>query len=151
MSILVTYFSAQGTTAKVANDLAERLGADIYEITPEKPYTAADIRYVNPFARCNREKFSGLKAAVSGNVENFADYDTVCIGFPIWYGCAPKIVDAFCDGYDWSGKKVFLFATSGGGAFGKTSEKLAPHLKGAEIISGVRVKSGEEAFTEFNK
>ena len=85
MATLVTFFSAEGTTAKVAKELAAAIGADIFEIRPEKPYTAADIRWTNPLARCNREKFGKKDVPVTGTVPDFAGYDTVLIGFPIWY------------------------------------------------------------------
>ena len=84
MKTLIVYFSAEsGTTARVAKDAAAALGADLYEITPEKPYTAADLRYTNPLARCNREFFAKKDVPVVGRIDNFADYDTVLIGFPI--------------------------------------------------------------------
>ena len=69
-----------------------------------------------------------------GKIENFAEYEKVLIGFPIWYGCAPNVVNTFCSGYDWSGKKVAAFATSGGSGIGKTAQKLAPYVKGAEVV-----------------
>lgn len=145
MSTLVTYFSAEaGRTKKVAEDLARKLGADLFEITPEKPYTAADLRYMNPMARCNREKFGKKDVPVSGIVEHFADYDTVYVGFPIWYGAAPNVVNTFCKAYDWTGKKVHAFATSGGSGIGKTAEKLAPYVKGAASVDAKLVHSAQE-------
>ena len=145
MKILIIYFSAEsGTTARVAKDAAAALGADLYEITPEKPYTAADLRYTNPLARCNREFMTKKDVPVAGKIENFADYDTVLIGFPIWYGCAPPVVSSFCKGYDWSGKKVAAFATSGGSGIGKTAEKLRPFLPGTDFKGAKLVHSGPE-------
>ena len=144
MKTLVTYFSAEGTTAKVAKELAETIGADIFEIKPEKPYTAADIRWTNPLARCNREKFGNKDVPVIGSVESFADYDTVLIGFPIWYGAAPNVVNTFCKGYDWSGKRIFAFATSGGSGIGKTAEKLKPFVSGAALVDAKLVRSAAE-------
>ncbi len=144
MSTLITFFSAEGTTAKVARELAEATGFDLFEIVPEKPYTAADIKWTNPMARCNREKFGGKDVPVAGKVENFSDYDTVLIGFPIWYLCAPNVVNTFCKGYDWSGKKVCAFATSGGSGIGKTAEKLAPFVKGAVSVDAKLVKTADE-------
>ena len=145
MSTLVTYFSAEaGRTKKVAEDLAKKLGADLFEITPEKPYTAADLRYMNPMARCNREKFGKKDVPVSGVVEHFSEYDTVYVGFPIWYGAAPNVVNTFCKGYDWTGKKVHAFATSGGSGIGKTAEKLAPYVKGAVSVDAKLVHSAQE-------
>ena len=144
MKTLIAYFSVQGTTAKVAQELSEAIGADIFEIKPEKPYTAADIRWTNPLARCNREKFGGKDVPVVGNIENFADYDTVLIGFPIWYGAAPNVVNTFCKGYDWSGKRVLAFATSGGSGIGKTAEKLKPYVQGAATVDAKLVRSAAE-------
>ncbi len=141
---LVAYFSAEGTTAKVAKELASSLGAELYEIVPEKPYTAADIKWTNPLARCNKEKFGGKDVPVAGKVEGFADYDTVLLGFPIWYGVAPNVVNTFCKGYDWSGKTVRAFATSGGSGIGKTAEKLRPYVEGAESVDARLVRSAEE-------
>ncbi|MBQ4177857.1 MAG: flavodoxin [Lachnospiraceae bacterium] len=145
MSTLVTYFSAEaGRTKKVAEDLAKKLGADLFEISPEKPYTAADLRYMNPMARCNREKFGKKDVPVSGVVEHFSEYDTVYVGFPIWYGAAPNVVNTFCKAYDWTGKKVHAFATSGGSGIGKTAEKLAPYVKGAVSVDAKLVHSAQE-------
>lgn len=145
MSTLVTYFSAEaGTTAKVAKDLADRLGADIFEIIPERPYTKADLRYVNPLARCNREKIGKKDVPVAGRIDNLTDYDTVYIGFPIWYGAAPNVVNTFCKGYDWSGITIHAFATSGGSGIGRTAEKLTPYVKGAAAVDAKLVHSANE-------
>ena len=145
MKTLIVYFSAEsGTTARVARDAAASLGADVYEITPEKPYTAADLKYTNPLARCNREFMAKNDVPVAGKIENFADHGTVLIGFPIWYGCAPLVVNTFCKGYDWTGKRVAAFATSGGSGIGRTAEKLQPFLPGAELLGAKLVHSGDE-------
>ncbi|MBO4697382.1 MAG: flavodoxin [Lachnospiraceae bacterium] len=144
MKNLVTYFSAEGTTAKVAKELAEKISADVFEIVPQEPYTKADIRWINPIARCNKEKFGKKDVPVVGTVADFAEYDTVYIGFPIWYGAAPNVVNTFCQGYDWSGKKIVVFATSGGSGIGKTGEKLAPFVKGGEIVGAKLVKTAAE-------
>ena len=141
---LVTYFSAEGTTAKVAKEYAEKTGSDIFEIKPEIPYSAADIRWVNPLARCNREKIGNKDVPVTGKIENFSEYDTVYIGFPIWYGSAPNVVNTFCKGYDWTGKKVFAFATSGGSGIGKSAEKLKPFVKGAISVEAKLVHRADE-------
>ena len=145
MRTLVTYFSAEaGRTAKVAKELAARLGADIFEIRPEKPYTETDLRYMNPLARCNREKIGNKDVPVAGRVENLSDYDTVYIGFPIWYGAAPNVVNTFCKSYDWGGIAVHAFATSGGSGIGKTAEKLQPYVKGAVSVDAKLVHSADE-------
>ena len=145
MKTLILYFSAErGTTARVAKDAAEALGAGLYAITPEKPYTAADLNYRNPLARCNREFFAKKDVPTVGRIESFDDYDTVLIGFPIWYGCAPLVVSSFCKGYDWTGKTVAAFATSGGSGIGRTAEKLRPFLSGANFKGAKLVRSGAE-------
>ena len=144
MSTLVTYFSASGKTAKVAKDFAQSIGADIFEIVPEEPYTAADLKWTNPLARCNKEKFSKKDVPVAGEVVDFDKYDTVYIGFPIWYGVAPNVIDTFCKGYDWAGKKVYAFATSGGSGIGKTAEKLATVTKGASEVDAILVRSAAQ-------
>ena len=135
MKSLVVFFSAEsGRTASVAEKMAAAIGADLFEIKPVKPYTAADLNYMNPVARCNREFIAKKQVPVAERVENFEQYNLVLIGFPIWYGCAPLVVNTFCAGYDWTGKKVAAFATSGGSGIGKTAKKLAPYVKGAEIV-----------------
>ncbi len=137
---LVIYFSAEaGRTRSIAESLSRKAGADLFEIIPDPPYTAADLRYTNPLARCNREKIGRKDVPVKGKVENWDSFETVYLGFPIWYYGAPNVVNTFCKGYDWSGKKVYIFATSGGSGIGKTVEKLAPYLKGAKILDAKRV------------
>ena len=146
MKTLVAYFSVQGTTAGIARKLADHLGADLFEIMPLHPYTDADIRYTNPLARCNKEKFSKKDVPVRGKVENFAEYDEVFLGFPIWYGAAPNVVNTFCKEYDWTGKRVYAFATSGGSGIGRTAEKLKPLVKGAVAVTADLVSSAETLF-----
>ena len=144
MATLVTFFSAEGTTAKVAKEFAERIGADIFEIEPQAHYTKPDINYLNPLARCNREQMGGKDVPVVGSVAEFEKYETVYIGFPIWYGQAPRVIHTFAKDYDWTGKTVHAFATSGGSSIGKTAEKLAPSLKGAASVDAVLVHSAAE-------
>ena len=144
MSTLVTYFSAEGNTARVAKEYAQKIGADLFEIVPETPYTAADIKWVNPIARCNREKFGKKDVPVKGRIDGFEQYDVVYIGFPIWYGCAPNVVNTFCKEYNWIGKKVYAFATSGGSGIGKTAEKLKPYVSGAVEVDAILVKSAAD-------
>ena len=144
MKTLVTYFSAEsGRTAGVAEALASTIGADLFEIRPEQPYTSSDLNYMNPLSRCNREKIGRKAVPVSDRVENFEEYDMVFIGFPIWYAGAPNVINTFCDGYDWSGKKVALFATSGGSGIGKTVARLQPHVKGTKITDAKLFQSAD--------
>ena len=92
MATLVAYFSAEGTTARVAKEYAEKVGADVFEIVPETPYTRSDINYLNPLSRCNKEQIGGKEVPVAGSIEGFDKYDTVYLGFPIWYGQAPRVM-----------------------------------------------------------
>ena len=91
-----------------------------------------------------KEKFGKKDVPVAGKVNNFADYDEVFIGFPIWYGCAPNVVNTFCQEYNWAGKRVYAFATSGGSGIGKTAEKLKPYVKGAISVSADLVNSADD-------
>ena len=113
-------------------------------IGPQEPYSASDIKWTNPVSRCNREKIGKKDVPVKGKIENFSDYDCVYIAFPIWYYAAPNVVNTFCKAYDWTGKNVYVFATSGGSDIGKTAEKLNPYLNGAEVINAQVVKSADE-------
>ena len=144
MKTLIAYFSAEGTTARVAAEAAGTLGADLFEIKPETPYSAADINWKNPLARCNREKFGGKDVPVAGRIEGFDNYDTVLIGFPIWYGGAPNVVNTFCKGYNWYGKKIAAFATSGGSGIGKTADRLMPYVSGGTLVGAKLVHNAEE-------
>ena len=145
MKSIVIYFSAEtGKTRKVAEELAQKLGADIFEIKPEHPYTAADMKWMNPLARCNKEKLGKKDVPVAGKIENWSEYDTVYLGFPIWYYAAPNVVNTFCKNYDWSGKTLHIFTTSGSSGIGKTDEKLEPYVKGANIADAKRVTSASE-------
>ena len=142
---IVIYFSAeQGKTRRIAETLAGKLSADLFEITPEIPYSEADLKWTNPLARCNREKLGRKDVPVRGTVSDWEDYDTVYLGFPIWYYGAPNVVNSFCKAYDWSRKRVYVFATSGSSGIGKTAEKLSPCLKGGKIMDAKRVTSAGE-------
>ena len=134
---LVAYFSASGTTANVAKDLAKAAGADIYEIKPAVPYSRADLNWQDKQSRSSVEmsdKSSRPELADTG--ANIADYDTVFIGFPIWWYIAPTIINSFLEAYDFSGKKIVLFATSGGSGFGKAVASLQPSAPNATIVEG---------------
>lgn len=133
MKTLVAYFSASGYTGSLAKRLAKAADAGLFEIKPVEPYTDADLRWTNPLARCNREKIGKKDVPVAGRVDGFDEYDMIYIGFPIWYYAEPNIIDTFVKSYDFTGKKVALFATSGGSDITKVTGKLQPLMKG-EII-----------------
>ena len=134
MKSLVAYFSAGGTTAGLAKKIAQMTGSDLFEIVPVQPYTREDLNWNDPGSRCSREFSSGEDVPVTGSVKNLGEYDLIFLGFPIWYECAPNIINTFCKAHDWTGKSVALFATSGGSEIGKTAEKLMPYLKGGSIV-----------------
>ena len=144
MSTLVTYFSAECNTAKVAKEFADKIGADLFEIVPKEPYTKADIKWTNPVSRCNREQMGKKDVPISEKINDFDKYDIIYIAFPIWYGQAPRVVYTFCKDYDWRGKTVNIFATSGGSGIGKTKEKLSPYVTGATVIDAKVIRSASE-------
>lgn len=135
---LVAYFSASGVTAKVADKLADALGADIYEIRPETPYTKADLNWMDKNSRSTIEmNDKTLRPAIADQNARIDEYNTIFLGFPIWWYVAPTIINTFLESYDFSGKKIILFATSGGSKFGKTVEELKVSVPDScEIIEG---------------
>ena len=134
---LVAYFSASGKTAILANDLAKAAGADLYEICPAVPYTSADLNWQNKQSRSSIEMSDhSSRPALADTNADIAAYDTIYIGFPVWWYIAPTIINTFLESYDFSGKKIILFATSGGSGFGKAVQNLQPSAPDAEIIEG---------------
>ena len=124
---MVAYFSAGGTTRKLANSLAEILGADTYEIKPATLYTGKDLNWNNSQSRSSVEMADiNSRPELSDKDANIADYDTIFLGFPIWWYVAPHIINSFLESYDFSGKVIVIFATSGGSGFGETLEQLKP-------------------------
>ena len=139
---LVAYFSAGGKTAKVAGKLAKGIGADLYEIRPEIPYTKEDLNWMNKQSRSSVEMNdkSSRPAIVKGDAD-LSGYDSVYLGFPIWWYVAPTVINTFLEAYDFSGKKIVLFATSGSSDFGNTAAELCPSAPGADITEA-KVLSG---------
>ncbi|MFV0411809.1 MAG: flavodoxin [Oscillospiraceae bacterium] len=132
--ILVAYFSASGVTTGVAKALAQSAGADLYEIKPETPYTDADLDWNNKQSRSTVEMNDlAFRPPLADKGANIAAYDVVFVGFPIWWYIAPTLVNTFLESYDFAGKKIIPFATSGGSGFGKTVEKLAPSVSGTAV------------------
>lgn len=137
MSKLVAYFSASGNTAAVANKLAAAAGADICEIRPAVPYTKDDLNWMNKQSRSSVEMSDkSSRPAIADTAVDIAKYDTVYIGFPVWWYIAPTIINTFLESADFSGKKIILFATSGGSGFGKAVENLKVSAPGADITEG---------------
>ena len=122
---LIAYFSASGETARLAKTLAAVTGGDLFEIQPETAYTAADLDWTDRHSRSTVEmQDEKSRPAIAGRVAAMEQYDTVFIGFPIWWYQAPRIIETFLEGYDFSGKTIIPFATSGGSGFGKTVSEL---------------------------
>ena len=139
---LVAYFSASGVTAKVAETLAEAIGAGIFEIEPKVPYTEADLNWMNKNARSTIEMSDpASRPEIAVKRDNMKDYDTIFVGFPIWWYVAPTIINTFLESYDLTGKTIIPFATSGGSGIGKTNERLAPSCTGAKLLEGKVFKS----------
>jgi flavodoxin len=134
---LVAYFSASGVTARVAKNLAAAAGADLYEIKPAVPYSKADLNWMDKQSRSSVEmRDPGSRPALADTDAPIAAYDTIFIGFPIWWYIAPTIINTFLEAYDFTGKKIVLFATSGGSRFGKAVASLQPSAPHAEIVEG---------------
>lgn len=140
--ILVAYFSASGETKRLAATLAKAVGADLHEIQPKIPYTKADLNWQDKTSRSTVEMDDkSSRPEITGGVDNMETYDTVFVGFPIWWYIAPTIVNTFLEQYDLSGKTVVPFATSGGSGMGKTNQYLEGSCKGAVLKEGKRFGS----------
>ena len=134
---LVAYLSASGTTRKIAEMIAEVGDFSLYEITPKELYTSDDLNWMNKKSRSSVEMSNKkIRPEITDTDAHIKEYDTIILGFPIWWYVAPTIVNTFLEKYDFSGKKIVLFATSGGSGFGNTVKELKPSAPGAEIVEG---------------
>lgn len=137
--ILVAYFSATGVTEKVAKELAKTENADLYQICPEVPYSAADLDWTNKESRSTVEMQDlNCRPAICGHVQNMDQYDVVFVGFPIWWGREPSVVDTFLTSYDFKEKCIIPFCTSGGSEMGNTAQRIL-ELTGAKVDEGKRL------------
>ena len=144
MKTLVAYFSASGQTAKLAKTLAGVTGGDLFEIAPETAYTAADLDWMDKKSRSTIEmKDPKSRPAIAGKVADMAQYDTVFVGFPIWWYQAPRIIETFLESYDFSGKAVIPFATSGGSGMGGEDVLRSACSKETKWLPGKRLSSRE--------
>lgn len=142
--ILVAYFSATGHTKPLAEYVAQALDADLYEITPETLYTSADLNYSDSSTRATREQNdSTARPAIAGELPDLAAYSTVILGHPIWWGQAPKILYTFVESYDWTGKTVATFCTSGSSEVGTSASNLLKSMPGAKLVDSRRFSAGE--------
>ena len=142
--ILVAYFSASGETAKLAKTIAGVVGGDLFEIVPKVPYTAADLNWMDKRSRSTAEmNDDNSRPAIASKLADIAQYDTVFVGFPIWWHQVPRIIETFLESYDFAGKTVIPFATSGGSGMGKTDSILKAVCPAAAWLSGKRLQSNE--------
>ena len=145
--ILVAVFSASGVTRKVGKEIARITGADFYEIVPEEIYTTADLDWMNKKSRSSLEMNDpAARPRIAGSALDMAAYGTVIVGFPIWWGVAPRIIDTFLESYDFSGKKIIPFCTSGGSGVGRSDTALHKDVSGdAEWARGRQINRPNEA------
>ena len=135
MKKLVAYFSATGVTAKVANDLAEAVGADVFEIQPAKRYTEADLNWKDEKSRSTLEMNDPTaRLQIAAKLDYMDEYDVIYVGFPIWWYVAPRIINTFLESYNLTGKTVIPFATSGGSGVEKVNESLRASCTGAKLM-----------------
>ena len=148
-NILVAYFSASGVTARAAKEIARAVGADLYEIRPAEPYTGADLDWMDKRSRSTREMNDpACRPAIAEPAERMEQYDTVFVGFPVWWYVEPRIVDTFLESYDFSGKALIPFATSGGSDIGKAEKSLQKHCPQAHWKRGKLVNGGAAAWAK---
>ena len=134
---LVAFFSASGVTGNVAKKLADSIGADLYEIKPAVKYTSADLNWNNSNSRSSVEmRDKSSRPELADKDAKISGHDVIFLGFPIWWYVAPTIINTFLESYDFTGKKIILFATSGGSGFGQAVAGLQPSAPGAKIIEG---------------
>jgi len=133
---LVAYFSASGVTKKLAEKLSEATGADLFEIEPEQKYTSADLDWTNKKSRSTVEMNDRSSRPAIKSKTDMTQYDVVFIGFPVWWYREPSIIDTFAESYDFSGKRIIPFATSGGSSIGDSGKNIAELAKGAEVSAG---------------
>lgn len=143
---LVAYFSASGETAKLAKTIAQVTGGDLFEIKPETPYTAADLDWRDKHSRSTLEmNDEKSRPAIANCVQDMASYETIFVGFPIWWYQAPRIIETFLESYDFTGKTLIPFATSGGSEMGKTESILKSICPAAVWLPGKRMGSNEDS------
>ena len=149
---LVAYFSASGTTKTSAEKLAKLLNCDIYEIKPKTKYTTADLNWNDSKSRTTIEcKNRNCRPELADKDAKIANYDTILLGFPIWWYVAPNIILTFLESYDFNGKKIVLFATSGGSQFGETVAELKKAAKGANIVEGSLFNGEHKKDADYQK
>ena len=149
MDPLIAYFSATGTTAKAAKALAEAVGGELYEIRPAVPYASADLNWTDKGSRSSVEmRDKGSRPALRDTDAPVSGHDVIFLGFPVWWYVAPTLLNTFLEAYDFTGKTIVLFATSGGSGLGKSAAGLRPSAPGAKILDG-RMLNGRLSVAEL--
>ena len=135
--VLISYFSPTGTTKSLAQELGSVTGADLFEIAPVEPYSTADLNWNNRNSRSSIEmNDESCRPAIAGEVADMSAYDTVFVGFPVWWYVEPRIIDTFLEAYDFSGKTIVPFATSGGSGLGRAPQRMQALVPGAKVLQG---------------
>lgn len=148
--ILIAYFSATGTTKKAAETLAEAAHADIYEIKPKVPYTKEDLNWTDKSSRSSIEMSDeSCRPAIADENAGVEQYDFIFLGYPVWWYIAPTIINTFLESYDFAGKTIVLFATSGGSRFGKAAKKLKSSCADTAVIKEGRILNGNHSKKEL--
>lgn len=141
--VLVTYFSVSGVTAGVAIELANKMDADIFEIRPKSPYTSADLNWMDKKSRSTLEMSDlSSRPLIAERITNLEQYEIIFIGFPVWWYVEPRIIDTFLESYDFTGKKIVPFATSGGSSIAKSIESMKEHCSSAIWKQGKLLNHG---------
>lgn len=148
--VLVAYFSCSGNTKKLASKISEIVNGELYEIKPISPYTSDDLDWTNNESRSSTEmNDKSFRPQIVDDLENINNYDTVYLGFPIWWYQAPTIINTFLEKYDFAGKKIVPFATSGSSGMGDTNKYLINSCPGANLVEGKRF--GNVSLEELKK
>ena len=149
---LVAFFSASGTTKKVAEMIASAVDADLYEIMPKQPYSKADLNWMDKKSRSSVEMSDKkFRPEISNPDAQVEKYDEIILGFPIWWYIAPTIINTFLEKYDFSGKKIVLFATSGGSGFGKTVDVLKHSVSDSTVLKEGKLLNGRISVSDLKK
>ena len=141
--ILISYFSASGTTKKVAEKIATTLNGDLFEIEPKEKYTDEDLNWTDKQSRSSIEMNENIKPEIKSKVSNLEEYDTVLIGFPIWWYKEPTIIDKFLEENDMAGKNIYVFVTSGGSSIDSTYNSLQNNFPKLNFVSGKKITGNE--------
>ena len=146
--ILVSYFSASGTTKRVAEKVANAVNGDLFEIEPREKYSDEDLDWMNKQSRSSVEMNNNIKPEIVNKVSNLGEYDTICLAFPIWWYKEPTIIDKFLEENNMDGKKIYVFVTSGSSTIDSTYKSLQNNFPNLNFVSGKRF-TGNESETDY--